>query len=142
MRIFLDANILFSASKSDGAVHQLLKRLVKQKHVLCADEYVMIEARRNLSAKAGHDAIGKLDALLKKIEVADARTRGENLGNDNQVAWLPAKDQPVMLAAMRMRCDALVTGDVTHFGKGFGKSFGGITLYSPRMLFDVVSQSM
>ena len=140
MRIFLDANILFSASKSDGAVHQLLKHLVKQKHVLCADEYVVIEARRNLATKAGGDAMRKLDGLLNSFEVGEAQMRVESHGNEKDVAWLPAKDQPVLAAAIRMRCDALVTGDTTHFGKGFGKSFGGVTLYSPRMLFDAVSQ--
>ena len=55
MRIFLDANIIFSAGKSDGAVRQLLTLLLADKHVLCVDEYVMNEAKRNLGAKAAPD---------------------------------------------------------------------------------------
>jgi len=35
---------------------------------------------------------------------------------------------------MRLRCDALVTGDRTHFGPGYGKVFGGVTIHSPRSL--------
>ena len=52
MRIFLDANILFSAAKSDGAVRLLLNLLRKAGHECCVDGYVTEEARRNLAAKA------------------------------------------------------------------------------------------
>ena len=50
------------------------------------------------------------------------------------LAWLPEKDRPVLAAAIRLRCDALVTGDRTHFGGGYGRSFGGVTVHSPRSL--------
>jgi hypothetical protein len=50
------------------------------------------------------------------------------------VNWLPEKDRTVLAAAMRLRCDALVTGDRTHFGPGYGKLFGGVTIHSPRSL--------
>lgn len=140
MRIFLDANILFSAAKSAGAVDALLRLLMKQKHKLCVDEYVVVEARRNLLAKADQDAIKRLDSYLTKIEVSPARLAAGNQAAAKDIAWLPDKDQPVLTAAIHAGCGALVTGDTTHFGKGFGKTFGGVTLYSPRMLFDAVSQ--
>jgi hypothetical protein len=50
------------------------------------------------------------------------------------LAWLPEKDRPMMASAIRPGCDALVTGDRTHFGAGYGKSFGGVTVHSPRSL--------
>jgi hypothetical protein len=37
--------------------------------------------------------------------------------------WLPEKDRPVLLAAMVLACDVLVTGDSTHFWSGYGKHF-------------------
>lgn len=135
MRIFLDANILFSAAKSAGAVNELLHKLASRKHALCADQYVVAEARRNLSAKASAESLDVLDALLKNVEVA---TAGGSNTSESHVSWLPEKDRPVLVAAMRMQCDALVTGDVTHFGKGFGKSFGGVVIYSPRMLAEAL----
>ena len=46
MRIFLDANILFSAAKSDGAVRRLLHRLLEGGHECHVDGYVVEEARR------------------------------------------------------------------------------------------------
>lgn len=135
MRIFLDANILFSAAKSAGAVRQLLKTLVSRKHVLCADEYVVVEARRNLSAKASAESLRALDELLVRIEVSATGMGG---ADKSMATWLPEKDRPVLGAAMHLHCDALVTGDVTHFGAGFGKSFGGVVIYSPRLLAEAL----
>ncbi|RPH63389.1 MAG: PIN domain-containing protein, partial [Burkholderiales bacterium] len=106
MRIFLDANVLFSAAKSAGAVRELLTLLEGAGHTLCADEYVVAEARRNLEAK-GPDALHGLDAVIARIEVAGFR-RDEP---DPQVAaLLPEKDRPVLAAAIRLGCHALMTG--------------------------------
>jgi uncharacterized protein len=131
LRIFLDANVLFSAAQSDGAVRRLLFLLHADGHTLVADAYVAIEAQRNLVAKAGTDATAYIDALLSRIEVAGAAApAAPTPGTD----WLPAKDRPVLHAAIASRCDALVTGDRTHFGAGYGKSFGGVTIYAPAQL--------
>ena len=130
MRVYLDANVLFSAAKSDGAVRALLHLLRKRGHTCCVDTYVVTEARRNLAAK-GPQALHLLDALLADLEVASA-AQGTVAAGD--VDWLPEKDRPVLAAAIRLRCDALVTGDRTHFGAGYGKVFGGVTVHSPRSL--------
>ena len=130
MRIFHYANILFSAAKSDGAVRELVRRLLGAGHTCLADEYVVTEARRNLVAK-GPEALAALDALLTKVSVA---TTGMARVVSKEAEWLPGKDQPVLCAAIRLRCGALVTGDRTHFGAGYGKSFGGVMIHSPRSL--------
>jgi predicted nucleic acid-binding protein len=134
MRIFLDANVLFSAAKSDGAVRLLIRRLLDAGHECLADEYVAIEARRNLEAK-GPEALAVLDALLSRIQVAPARASASVVKDTD---WLPEKDRPVLYAAMRLKCGALVTGDRTHFGEGYGKSFGGVTIHSPRSLAEAL----
>jgi predicted nucleic acid-binding protein len=130
MRIFLDANVLFSAAKSDGAVRLLMHRLLDAGHACLADEYVVTEARRNLAAK-GPEALLALDALLARVQLSVARAPSPPL---KETDWLPEKDRPVLYAAMRLKCDALVTGDRTHFGAGYGKSFGGVTIHSPRSI--------
>lgn len=130
MRVFLDANILFSAAKSDGAVRRLLRLLFDGGHECWVDDYVVTEARRNLTAKEP-GALIAFDALLKRLRTHPAQAPGSEL---RLVNWLPEKDRTVLAAAMRLRCDALVTGDRTHFGPGYGKSFGGVTIYSPRSL--------
>ncbi|MCU0923052.1 MAG: PIN domain-containing protein [Burkholderiaceae bacterium] len=131
MRVFLDANILFSAAKSDGAVRALLRLLIVRGHECWADAYVVAEARRNLQAK-GAEAMHELEALLPSLRLTAAAPTAAV--SADALAWLPEKDRPVLAAAIRLSCDVLVTGDRTHFGAGYGRSFGGVTVHSPRSL--------
>ena len=131
MRIFLDANILFSAAKSDGAIRHLVGRLFATGHTCCVDEYVVAEARRNLHLKNA-EALDDFDVLLRKLKMVDALAYSAVVSSN--LDWLLEKDRPVLHAAMRSRCDILVTCDRRHFGAGYGRTFGGVTLHSPRML--------
>lgn len=130
MRVFLDANVLFSAAKSDGAVRELLHLLLDAGHECWADDYVVFEARRNLASK-GPEALTAFEALLARVRVGSAQAASPAL---KALDWLPEKDRPVLAAAIRLRCDALVTGDRTHFGPGYGKTFAGVAIHSPRSL--------
>jgi predicted nucleic acid-binding protein len=130
VRIFLDANILFSAAKSAGAVRELLARAQSAGHVLCADTYVVAEAHRNLFAKAP-EGLSAFDAMLIRISVA--RFSPSELP-EQLAAELPAKDQPVLAAAVRLRCDALLTGDRRHFGGLYGRVVEGVAVHSPLTL--------
>lgn len=134
MRVFLDANVLFSAAKSDGAIRELLGILVSSGHRLVADQYVLEEARRNLERK-GAAALASLDELIGDVEFAAFRPPARLPA---AASALPAKDAPVLAAAIRLRCEALVTGDRTHFGPLFGRSISGVTIYSPRMLAEAL----
>lgn len=130
MRIFLDANILFSAAKSDGAVRRLLTMLVEAGHECWADGYVAEEARRNLVAKAP-EGLPVLEMLLARMHLAPARAYPATL---EATLAVPEKDRPVLAAAIRLECDALVTGDRTHFGAFFGNAVGGVRIFSPSSL--------
>ena len=132
MRVFLDANTLFSAAKSDGAVRAMLQLLVDRGHDCGADAYVVAEARRNLTAK-GPEALDVLNTLLADLQIAAATPAAEQSGD---LDWLPEKDRPVLAAAIRLACEVLVTGDRTHFGPGYGQTFGGVTIHSPRSLVE------
>jgi predicted nucleic acid-binding protein len=134
MRVFLDANILFSAAKSAGSIRELLHRLAAAGHVLCADRYVEAEARRNLQAKAA-SAVDDLEALLERIELS--AYQAIELPPD-VASLVPGKDQPVLAAAIRLRCDVLVTGDRTPFGALFSETVAGVVVHSPRSLFDAL----
>ena len=134
MRVFFDANVLFSAAKSDGAVRDLLRRLLEAGHECWADDYVVAEARRNLAVK-GPEAVATLDALLAGLHVAAARVPVPGLPD---LHWLPEKDRPVLAAAIRLKCAALVTGDRTHFGPGYGRTFDRVTIHSPRSLAEAL----
>ncbi|MEO7241800.1 MAG: PIN domain-containing protein [Variovorax sp.] len=131
MRIFLDANILFSAARADAAMRELLHLLHHAGHDLCADAYVVTEARRNLAAKEAGDAVAALEVLLQVVSIKEAQHVDTG---SLECDWLPLKDRPVLRAAIALECEALVTGDRTHFGAGYGKVFAGVTVLSPRQL--------
>ena len=139
MRIFLDANILFSAAKSDGAIRRLLARLADAGHECHADAYVVEEARRNLALKAP-GSLPILDRLLGGVHVAQVRPQAQP-ENTAVPSALAEKDRPVLAAAMQLRCEALVTGDHTHFGAFYGKTLGGVKIHSPRSLAETVLKS-
>lgn len=130
MRIFLDANVLFSAAKSDGAIRQLLHLLLERGHECWLDDYVLAEARRNLSVK-GPQALDVLEGLLVHLKLGMAQA---SASTPAEAQWLVEKDRPVLAAAIRLQCEALVTGDRAHFAAGYGKTFGGVTIHSPRSL--------
>jgi uncharacterized protein len=137
MRIFLDANVLFSAAQSDGAVRRLLSLLLSQKHVCVMDAYVMEEARRNVATKAvirNANAAQDLEWLLSILEKKQVHAQPLSADQKNLADWLPEKDRPVLWAAMALGCEVLVTGDKTHFGAGYGKHFAGVLILSPAML--------
>ena len=134
MRVFLDANILFSAAKSDGAVRALLSMLRAQGHALVVDAYVVAEARRNLEDK-GPRAMHEFDRLLATVQTAPFRPA--RLPPD-LAPPVHAKDRPVLAAAISLRCDALLTGDRTHFGALYGSVHHGVAVHSPRSLAEAL----
>lgn len=134
MRIFLDANVLFSTAKSDGAVTELLTLLDKAGHGCCVNSYVVEEARRNLVAKAP-ERIAVLDRLLSRLTTAKAQPSDAAL---EASLPLPAKDRPVLAAAIRQGCAELVTGDRTHFGALYGTTVHGVAVHSPRSLAETL----
>jgi predicted nucleic acid-binding protein len=108
MRIFLDANVVFSAAASGGNVSVLVDLLLAHGHECWADAYVLAEARRNLATKRPAD-LAALDRLIGRIRLAaPADPAGAAIFSEEV---LPAKDRPVLAAAIGSGCDALVTGD-------------------------------
>jgi HEAT repeat protein len=101
VRIFLDANILFSAARSQGAMRELLHLLQSIGHTLVADEYVVAEAHRNLGAKESGQAVKDLLTLLSVVEVSACSGHPSSA----DVSWLPPKDWPVLLAAIDLARD-------------------------------------
>ena len=134
MRIFVDANGLFSAAKSDGALRRLLALLQQAGHQCVVDAYVVEEARRNIVAKAPA-ASPFLVELVASMEHARLLPADPVL---DATLPLPPKDRPVLSAAIRHRCAVLVTGDRSHFGALFGTSLHGVAIHSPRSLAEIL----
>jgi predicted nucleic acid-binding protein len=124
-RLFLDANILFSAAyRADVG----LLDLWKLKNVtLCTSPYALEEARINLSDDVQRERLTRLSTVL---EFNDAALQQLPPGIS-----LPEKDVPIMLAAIEARASHLITGDLRHFGPYFGKRISGVLIASPRDYF-------
>jgi len=133
MRIFLDANVLFSAARSNGAMREFLRLLVAAGHELHADTYVVEEARRNLVAKTA-GGVTALEEVMDRVSVSAFATAEPPSSTD----VLPEKNRPVLAAAIRLRCDVLVTGDRAHFGTLYGRTVHGVAIQSPRSLAELL----
>ena len=134
MRIFLDANIIFSAVKSDGAIHDFIHALIDQGHLLVADPFTTEEARRNITLKFP-GRLATLTSFLRSFELAGSPSDPVDLDPSIQ---LVDKDRPVLASAIRLRCDFLLTGDSTHFGHLYGTSIQGVVPISPLMLAEFI----
>jgi predicted nucleic acid-binding protein len=135
MRVFLDANILFSAAKSAGAIRRLLEEIQACGHECVADEYVIAEARRNLEQKFSAALPDFERVLLGVSRLASLPT----LPSPNLALLLPEKDRPVLASAIQHRCQALLTGDKTHFGRLYGQNIAGVSIHSPQGLAKVLA---
>lgn len=86
--------------------------------------YAAAEAERNLPEGEPRT---RLEALLAAMRVSsEVIELPLPTGLD-----LPAKDRPILLAAVHARATYLLTGDVTHFGPYFGKSIEGVQILRP-----------
>ena len=136
MRVFLDANVLFSAAYMEAGSPRALLRLADAGGCeLLSSAYAVEEARRNLLAKRAARA-GELEILARKIA-----TQGEP--GAPSIAWatslgLPAKDAPILAAAYEARSNLLVTGDLTHFGHLLGKRHRGIVVLRPAEAIEIL----
>jgi predicted nucleic acid-binding protein len=121
-RVFLDANVLFSAAyrKQSG-----LLRLWQLADVeLISSFYAAGEAERNLTADSQRQ---RLRDLLGKLTVV----MPSSIGGLPQGVTLPDKDVPILLAAISASATHLLTGDKTHFGPLFGQTVGGVLIQPP-----------
>lgn len=129
MRVFLDANVLFSAAYREAASIRAFFELASSAEcVLVSSPHALEEARRNLGWKRP-ERLAALEALLAHVEICAEPGAA-------RVAWtasmgLPAKDAPILAAAVESRCPILVTGDRTDFQALFGRRLGGTLVLLP-----------
>jgi predicted nucleic acid-binding protein len=121
-RVFLDANILFSAAYRDGAGLRKLWGLPNV--VLLTSGYAVEEARRNLDTPERRE---RLEGLLVAVQIVMEAPRTPLPDG----ARLPEKDQPILRAAIAAGATHLLTGDLRDFGHLFGHRVGGVVVETP-----------
>jgi predicted nucleic acid-binding protein len=132
MRVFLDANVIFAASKQDSQVAKLFD-LITTRAIPITSDYALEEAARNVTIKRP-DWIEGLDAIIPKIEIIG--TCRFDLPVD-----LVEKDVPILCSAIQNKCDYLVTGDKRDFGHLYGRNVKGVTIVDLLMLADILLKS-
>ncbi|HZF00318.1 MAG TPA: DNA-binding protein [Methylomirabilota bacterium] len=125
MRIFLDANILFSAALPKSRMREFLE-VISSKADFLTNAYALEEARRNLELKFPEN-LKALERLTKKCEMIS------QLAADLEIE-LPLKDKPILGGAIAGRATHLLTGDERDFGKFWGRTIQGVKIVSPKML--------
>ena len=123
-RLFLDANVLFSAAYRPKSGLLLLCKL--KGVTLLTSPYAGEEAWRNLEDDLQRS---RLDRLLRSVEQI------QTISAQALPVELPSKDEPILRAAIAGRATHLITGDLRHFGRFFGKSIAGIVVLPPAWYF-------
>jgi predicted nucleic acid-binding protein len=131
-KLFLDANILFSAAYREKAGLVKLWQLKKVK--LYSSLYAVEEAERNLE-KAEQKK--RLTTLLEKIELVGYLSGRSFIPTDIE---LRDKDKPILEAAIQMKADYLITGDFRDFGQHFGKKIAGVVILPPAAFFEIMTR--
>ena len=121
MKLFIDANVLFTAAYSHQGKASLL---IDSLHsIIVTSVYAAEEARRNILAKKP-EALAAFETLIATIEIVQSAPSG------HCPIELPTKDQPIFLSALKSGATHLITGDMKDFGPHMNnpKCSGGILI--------------
>ena len=122
-RVFLDANILFSAAyRTDTPLRKLFSL---PKVVLITSAYALEEAERNLASPRQKAELGK---LCEAVEVVSVLPPNKDVAI---LAELPESDRPILWAAISIRASHLLSGDFRAFGRLYGQTIEGVTIMPP-----------
>lgn len=122
-RVFLDANVLFSAAWRTDSGLTALWRLKRAR--LMSSAYAVEEARRNLeTAEQGE----RLAALAADLEIVAEPAEPLAATAEDQ---LPEDDRPILRAALAGRATHLLSGDRRAFGPFFGRHLAGVEILRP-----------
>lgn len=109
-RLFLDANVVFTAAHNPSGKAALLIELGDAgRWRVFTSSYALAEARHNLRLKYP-ECLSRLDDLAPRMKFLDPKSE------TRCPLVLPEKDQPIFLAAIACRATHLLTGDIKDFG--------------------------
>lgn len=111
MKLFLDANILFTASHNPEGKACFLFELQKHgKVILMTSDYAFFEAEKNILKKYP-ECHKNLIHLSQQTKILTS-VMAHSLTID-----LPPKDIPILITALKYKAQYLITGDIKNFGK-------------------------
>ena len=123
-RLFLDANVLFSASWKETSGVTGLWGI--EGATLVTSAYALAETVRNIEDEAQR---ARLQRLMQHVDVLPSARPGRALPAGLS---LRAKDAPILLAAIASGATHLITGDLRDFKPLFGRKIEGVLVLRPR----------
>lgn len=125
IRLFLDANVLFTAAHNPDGKAALVVDLAggEGPWALVTSDLAAEEARRNLGRKYP-TALARLEEVLRGVRRVSPPPPHEC------PVPLEKKDRPILHAAIVAQATHLLTGDIKHFGPYMSKpeQTGGVTI--------------
>jgi len=125
MRVFLDANILFSASIPNSHLAEFVGEL-HHHAVLLTNTYAITEARRNITAKQP-TRLAAHERLVASLELVPLHVFDPGVK-------LADKDRPILCGAISASADYLLTGDKKDFGHLFGKTVRAVKVVNVHLV--------
>lgn len=127
MKLFLDANVLFTAARTPAGKSALIIDCSGEGYwQICTSAYAIEEARRNLERKSPN-ALPQLAELLRNIKIVIPSLSAPCPEN------LPLKDRPIFQAAHTGKASHLLTGDLKDFGP---------IMNQPELSFGIIVQTV
>lgn len=121
-RLFLDANVLFSAAyREENGLLQLWQLTDVE---LTTSRFAVSEAERNLADESQRQRLAELVQMLTVFEGSPSAVLPSNV-------TLPDKDVPILAAAIEIKATHLLTGDKRRFGPLFGQQIDGVLVETP-----------
>jgi len=135
MRVFLDANVLFTAAHNAHGKASLVIDLADEGHwEVVTSALCLEEASHNLERKFPK-ALERLRYIIKTMRVLP------DAPEERCPIALPAKDRHVFAAALRGGANRLLTGDRRHFGPFMNRpqKTGGVVVQTVADFLDDVA---
>ena len=132
IRVFVDANVLFSASNAGSQIARLIHLLIEKGEAVTSD-FAVEEARRNVLIKRPAWT-ESLEALLARIQVVSSI-------QFHLPVSLANKDQPILCTAIRSGCQYLATGDRQDFGHLYDHIVEGVMVITLAKLAELIVQA-
>lgn len=127
MRLLLDTSVLLAAlGSAKGGSRFVVETAASCGWELLTSDYCEEEMRRNLP-KIGRSALGRWENEFKpRVRVVSA-----SLTLDKPLVFPKSKDRPVVITAMAMRADWLLTLDEADFHSKLGREVYGVRIATP-----------
>jgi predicted nucleic acid-binding protein len=127
VRLFLDSSVLLAAAGSTSGASRLLITAARRKRwTLLTSAYCVREVEHNLPKLESEATAGWRSLIKPRLTVV-----GTHLVLDRPLIYRAVKDRPVVITALSLKADVLLTLDRDDFHDLLGSSVYGLPIRTP-----------